>query len=146
MNTRASRLGRILAVAAFSITSLGLMAPAANAAVLVGPGHALSSPLLFDAGSATMKASINTRLDGMLAQVPNKPWQVHITLTTSEATKTGRGHIVAQARLNAVVTYLRSRLEAAGATVFVNTTTWYQPGFVPNYMKNLRYVYADLNW
>jgi hypothetical protein len=147
MNIRASRLGRIFAIAVFSVTSLGLMAPAAQAAtVLEGPGHVLSSPLLFDAGSAVVKTSIQSRLEGMLVQVPSKPWQVHITVNTSEAFRSGRGHNVALLRVDAVVNYLKSRLEAAGATVFVNTTIWYQPGFLPNYKKNLRYVYADLNW
>jgi hypothetical protein len=141
------KLTRMMAVGALAMTSLVVAAPMTQAAtVLEGPGHALSSSVLFDTGSTVLKPAIQARLQAMLSQVPAKPWHVYITVSTSEAVQVGAGHRVALARVAGVVTYWKSRLEAAGATVFVSTTTWFQPGYTPRYIKNLRYVFTDLNW
>lgn len=146
MSYLGKKLTRMMAIGVLAMTPM-VAAPMAQAGtVLEGPGHALSSSMLFDTGSTVLKASIQARLQAMLVQVPAKPWHVYITVSASEAVQVGAGHQVASARVVGVVTYLKSRLEAAGATVFVSTTTWYQPGYTPHYLKNLRYVYADLNW
>lgn len=142
-----TKLTRMLVIGALSVTSLVVTAPLAQSAtVLEGPGHALASSLLFNTGSTTLKPSIETRLQSLLDQAPAKPWDIYITVSTSEAVTTGRAHTVAQTRVDAVAQYLKSHIEAAGGKVYVNTVIWHQPGLVPHFVGKLRYVFADLNW
>ena len=85
-------------------------------------------------------------MQSLLDQAPAKPWDIYITVSTSEAVTTGRAHTVAQTRVDAVAQYLKSHIETAGGKVYVNTVIWHQPGLVPHFVGNLRYVFADLNW
>ena len=142
-----TKLTRMLVIGALSATSFVVSAPLAQSAtVLQGSGHALTGSLLFNTGSTTLKPSIQTRLQSLLDQAPAKPWDIHITVSTSAAATTGRAQTVAQARVDAVVQYLKSHIETAGGKVYVNTVIWHQPGLVPHYVGQLRYVFADLNW
>jgi hypothetical protein len=117
-----------------------------NAALTVGTTRKLSDTVLFNKGSAELKASITARIQRMVMSVPTDPWTVHLYVSAAAASQTASAIKLATDRAQKVADQVRSLLEAAGVTVVVETTIWHQPGLVTSDPRQLRLVYIDLIW
>jgi hypothetical protein len=117
-----------------------------NVALQVGTTRRLTGSVRFDVGSTALKASIETRLQSMLSEVPVAPWVIHVSVATSAAGPDAKSQAIAQARVNVVIIRLRAALEAAGATVEVDSVIWDQPGLTTSRPLQLRIVDVELTW